>query len=76
MQCYSERSRGKICGRSGSCSKTVFDCKIMDPKLQRCRIFIIEPDIIEQIISNDENIIDKDTEVITDVDKAEILHCL
>ena len=38
--------------------------------------FIIEPDIIEQIISNDENIIDKDTEVITDVDKAEILHCL
>ena len=41
----------------------------MDPKLQRCRIFIIEPDIIEQIISDNEDIINNGTETITVVDK-------
>ena len=42
----------------------------MDPKLQRCRIFIIEPDIIEQIISYNEDIIDNDTGVEDDKAKS------
>ena len=42
----------------------------MDPKLQRCRIFIIEPDIIEHIISYNEEILENATNVVLDDDKA------